>query len=556
MRLIRLQLSSSATRYLALLTQQFALDDIGIAEDLFALFRQNGAGLPTDEAITLLAEQLSKKTKVPQSLVSIQLKKRRQMLRELSSTTYFKALCLSCKAEPHKAVSRLLSTTQTFMRKRRAASCLSCNLRSGCAYGKQYGDVVTDITKVVDPKFNTMVDPNCPDKPEIEKFNEFAAEAMKMAQLDGDSAEGISAAATVAGGADFLEQEEKAEEQFDASGEFGADEDSRRDEEEADETNTIEDDGLDPDQDEEPVSFVGGASKTGSNKLTFTGTSFAKVQEDFVNRLSMSSLQLFELGRVLDGMLASELSGKFVPVETFDAEQRTRNIQTLSEMTSANLAEHAMPEILDAKVAKQELSITKHSKPTLAKSLLYILIDASGSMNTRVCDGNPHFLLTRAQTCASFAAALAMRVTSDAGIIHVRYFDGSLMDRFKASSKEEGKHIARMISRCNMWGGGTNISRAIQGAISDVAVMSSNQKLAKAEILLISDMDDSIDAGDRSRIVSTTGDGKTAPRLSVFDINAGRKHGNAHQVLKAIASKYFCVSPQNLDLSKLVQLVK
>lgn len=553
MRLIRKKLDTDVARYLAKQTVNFSLDDPGIAEDLFCLFRTKGSGLPTDERLGQIADEISKATKASKVLTTIHLKKRRQMLREVTESTYFKSLCLSEAKTPHRAVQRLFTTIRTFSRKRRQASCMTCSLRTGCAFGQQYGDKVTNIAHVVDPNLYLKVDPNCPDKPEIDSFNELAAEMNKLNNLNAGTTEGIAAAAGTTGGGAYLESEEKASAEFDSDPEF-AEEDDGADLEDEDDSDTIEDDGLDHEEDDVRLSGGGGASHGEDIRLSFTGRGFAAVNEKFVNNLSSASLQLFELGRVLDGLLAKELKGKFAPVEHHADEKKTKPLTTLSELAQVNLAEHAVPEVLDAKIGKGEVNVVKHAKPTEAKSLLYVLIDCSGSMSTMTCDGNPHMLLTRAQTAASFAAALCLRVTKDGGLLRFRYFSTYPLNMLHAASAEEGKTVARMIANCNMWGGGTSIDNALVQAVKDIEEETKRGALlAKAEVLLISDMDDSVD----DKVLAKFGDGKKAPRLSVLDINASkRKYGNAHSKLKAAATKYFCVSPSGLDLNKLVDLAK
>lgn len=562
MRLIRLTLKPTVRAYLAQLSKQHGLDDNDIAEDIFALFRQKGAGLPTDERIDALASALSAKAKASKLLTSIHLKKRRQMLRSLSETTYFKSLAVAEAARPHKAVARLLVTIDTFSRKRRQAACMSCNLKAACAFGQQYGAHVTNITQVYDSAHATKVHAQCPDKPSIDSFNRMAEEMQKMAGLTSETSEGLSAAAATPGGHQFLSEEEKAASQLGENGEFDDDEDASEDaeDEDADEDDPDSIEASDEDNLDDTGRVVGGGSYDPSarNRLSFTGGQFASTNEDFVNKLSVSALQLFELGRVLEGMLAKEIKGKFAPTNTFAADKKTKQLETLSEITSANLSEHASDDLLDARIAKQEVVVTKHQKPDTSRSCLYVLIDCSGSMHAQTCDGNPHMLLTRNQIAASFTAALIRRVVNDGGVVRFRYFSDHPMSLYSAEDKQSADYLSKLVCRCDASGGGTSIFNALFQAVRDVTNSKTQKSIfAKAEVLLISDMDDNITPKQEAELFSRYGDGKTKPKLNVFDINAStRKFGNAHNVLKKNATKYFCVSPTGLDLGKLVDLAK
>ncbi len=548
MRIIRLKLQPAVREVLEEITNRYSIEDTGFTEDLFSLFRFRGAGLPTDERLEQISEVYAKETKQFRGVVMMHMRKRRHTLTELSRLSLFKSLCIDSEDEPTVAVTRILQVFREFSRKRRQATCMSCHLRSKCDFGKQYGEVAADASRVIDPNYKTKVHEDCPDLPKIEASNQLYEELQKLKQMNPTTAQGQAMAKLTTGGEQFMEAVVKAAEAFEGDSSFSEERDGYQQ----------EDDDLEDQAENANPNFDGApAGKGNSGPGTHAGKHFAKVNEDFVRNLSAKSLQLFEMGRKLDEMLKAELGDKFKPTPEIANREQQKKIQESNEVTRVHSSQFALDDDhFDAKLVKRDMDVRTYEKPETKKHLLYVIIDESGSMNGAICDGNRYSFLTRMQVSNTLTGALCKRIGDDGGMMFVRYFSDNPGPMMQARKKNEFPVLLHDIINSDGNGGGTRIIRALQQAHADITT--SADLISKAEILLVSDMDDSFSPQDIAWIQQNLA--KTAVGnvpLNVLNVNAhGGSYGNAHDVLPKIANKYMQVNPKSLDLEGIVELVK
>jgi hypothetical protein len=550
MRIIRLKLKPAVSELLAEVSVMYSIEDVGFTEDLFSILRFKGAGLPNPERMEALAQAYTNSVPNAQlGLTLMQMRKRKHTLSDLAALPLFKSLALT--SEPHVAVRRLLQVFREFSRKRRQAACLGCRFLTKCDFGKQYGQVVGDITRVVDPNYGQKVHPSCPDLPAIAGINALYDEMQKFNQMNSATAQGQAVAALTPSGPEYLKALDAAEEEFEEDPQFSEEEDTSLNEA------TLLTDDLEEQAEKNGYDFESGnAGKGGVSRAgTHGGKHFAKTSETFVNQLSVQSLQLFELGRLLDSMLAAGLGDKFKPTQEISKRQDRKRLTESNEFTKISSSDHALPDDhLDAKFVKRDLTVHSFAKPEQKKHLLYVLVDESGSMRTQICDGNPHALLTRGQVATTLAGALCKRVGDDGGMMFLRFFSDSTGNLQAARTKTEFDTLLEDVVQADMNGGGTSIARALRTAHTDISQAS--DEVSKAEILLVTDMDDRF-SDIEARWIATTFTA-TGVKLNVLNVKAiGQpSYGNAHEVLRKVATKYLQVDGKSLNLQDIVQLVK
>jgi hypothetical protein len=549
MRIVRIKLKPAVSEILEQTSRKYGIEDSGFSEDLFCLFRSRGQGLPTDKRMETLADVYSKKGKlISKDMTLLHLRKRKHVLTELIGLAYFKSLCVDCKAQPHVAVTRLLQTFREFTIKRRQASCLSCQYLASCDFGKQYSQVAANISNVIDPDWKTKTNPLCPDLPNIEGANAMYDEIQKIKQLNPNSARGLTLAAITQGGNQFMEELQKAEEEF-------ADDESFAKEEDDDDATDSEEEFTD----EEGVNSMtsgdapggkGGSSGGGSH----TGRGFARVQEQFMKNLAVQNLQLFELGRQLDEALAGGIKGKFKPTQEISKNKKAKRISESAEVAHVDTTQHAMDDAaFDAKLAKRELTVSSYQKHEDKKHLLYCLKDISASMQAPVCPGNSRSFLTRNHVGNTLLAALCQRVDTEGGMMFARWFSDRPGAIHQAKKKPEFPALLKDIIDSDANGGGTSIIAALHIAHGDIT--SARDEIGKCEVLLVTDMDDTINPAEEAWIKEAFDPAKGI-KLNVLNCNSGSCYGNAHIVLKKVSNKMLTVDHTTLKLTDLVQLVK
>jgi hypothetical protein len=198
MRLVRLKLSKEICDLMKVVTRELALPDSGFGEDLFALLRLKGSGLPSKDRLLATAKRIAAKEQVPWQGVHLLMAKRKTLLEGIVKLPYFHGISVTQK-DLVFGVRRMLSTFRTLYLKTRQAQCLGCSLKSQCAFGQQYEKVASDITKVLDPDYQKKVHDNCPHLPEITSANQIAEASRQMHQALSSNNPGMNSVMNAAG---------------------------------------------------------------------------------------------------------------------------------------------------------------------------------------------------------------------------------------------------------------------------------------------------------------------------------------------------------------------
>ncbi len=530
MRIVRLSLDPKVSRLLEALSKEQGIDDVGFAEDIFSLMRLKGNGLPDKGRILAMSHYISLKGKVSQIGVSLLMGKRKMILERLSQLPYFKAL--SRQTDLVNSVTRLLVTFRSFYYKVRQAQCVSCHLKLQCDFGKQYGSTMSDITKVIDSDYQTKVHSDCPVLPEISVINQMDQAVQSMIVLSG-AQQAAMAAAAAKGGVPVLPL---AAVQAMAAFDPDAAEDTETDDPDPD---AFEDDY-------HPIRGAGAGKKSGYDNV-HTGQHICKVTEQFVKDVSQQQLAIFEIGRKFSLALSRRKDINFKPVPHIEHDQTQAHIKSESEVTQLVSSQHGLPdEVFEARLNKKQLVKREYTKPEDKKQLLYFLIDSSASMGGQLGSNSKWSLFTRGSLSCVFALSMLRKIKEDNGIMFVRFFEGEPGPLHKAEKISDFDTLAIVINRNNFGGGGTDIHCAVATAIRDISKADSDSELAKSEIIMVTDCEDSINGAAMKASL-----GKI--ELNVLDVSG---HSNAiNKELKLAATKYFKANEGAPDINKIVDLV-
>lgn len=529
MRIIRLKLKKEVQELLKVVSKESGIEDPGFAEDMFALLRLKGNGLPAKDKLMASAKRMAASVTPPMPWQGVHLlaSKRKMIMERLVTLPYFRAIAVT-QTDLVFAVRRLLQTFRTLYKKVRQAQCMSCTLKSQCAFGKQYGGVIADVTKVLDADYSKKVHADCPHLPEIGSVNQLAMAMKQMHDAIAAQQPGVGNLAQKAGvplqamsgtSATMVSQAPPLDEDTDPE---------------------------DASEDYEP-SYVSGSGSGRGDLPVHSGQHICQITESFVDKVSVSQLSVLELGKEFDVALANASNVDFKPVVEVEHDKQQQNIESVTDVTKLVASQHALPDkVFDAKLAKKALVKTQFRKPDGKKKMLFVLIDSSSSMNCQL-SSNGHGQLTRGVLASTFSLALARKVRKDDGLLYVRFFGGSPGMLMRSEDKDTYEQVCNAISLNSYGAGDTQIQRAVFTAIDDINAAGAREPLAKAEILVITD-------GDSYDIDSTTLIPKRgAIELSVLDVSGSGHTPNAE--LKKACNRYYKANEGAVDVKKLVELL-
>lgn len=283
--------------------------------------------------------------------------------------------------------------------------------------------------------------------------------------------------------------------------------------------------------------------------------------EEAVKRISMRSFVLSHLsGKMAETIEAN--SGVELE-DTQEPDRRKPDIRTVTDMEQIRLVPKGQlalreGDMLDKAVATGDIQYEQDRSPQQRRKLFYFLVDASGSMGATI--GANHLgLLTRSDLAASVAIALAHKQFKDNGLFFLRWFEGSPGALYRADDPAEFQHVCRMLAVCDANGGGTNIARAVKRAEQDIREGTEHGNIGKAEIVVISDGDDTSGDYDEWKAIAKdiglhyleVADYADQTEVEEYDPakhnNNSRQFGHTRMLFKAVASSFQIVDPANVD---------
>lgn len=548
MRLIRIKLKPDVTMYLRALCTRLKVNDLPFAEDLFAFAATSGNGLPDDARILVLADAYAKATNVHALTIKMLLRKRRQILSNFGKNPVFQYR-LQQKKHPRIITEEMLEHFIETFKKLRQSQCVTCQFCSICDFGKAYGTAVTSIHLVLDPKWDSKVHPECPERPNMDFMSQMEAAQHAIQEFAADPN------ATPSDPNDPALEEAK--KQIEAATEAAAQLQAMAAPDSSLAPSTLPRSVEDPWEDEDnAIGLVNNGATIPGVHPFFTATfsqAHVPVDLNIVSKIKLHNFILWDLSRKLGSKLIATGKGKYKPVADVTKDKSLEQIKSVSEVSRVVPKEHAQnDDVFQRKLINKQLNIVRSTAPNAKRHLQYILIDVSDSMNSCVGTQTPLWsVVTRGLLAATFTLALMELVETDGGIVFFRPFDGNVGPLRSARAPIEFSLLRKLVSVCRFNGMSTDIERAIRSAMEDITA--AKDELCDAEILLITDcgarISDDFVNGAKKLL------GKTS--LHVLDVaaNQDRFELAASNALKKMATNYFRVDASATMLDKLVTLV-
>lgn len=552
MRIIRLKIAQAVQTRLSFIARELRITDEHYMQDLYALTRLKGHGLPSDARVAALVDFLAKQPGQSKASAAFYVRKRVQVYRNTVKMPYFTSL--TGLTDPVHAVDRLLQNMLKLANKTREAQCKTCQLFATCQFGQQYAAAVTDITKVYDPDYARLVHEDCPSRPDMDRIHNFNVGLAAMAALmDPNNAEVTSAlskkAADDNGGGAPSFSEEELEELESRSDTEGNEED--------------EEDDIKPSTEEQEFipSATAIAGRGAGYDPTFTNSNFLQKQETLIEQLCNTGLSLFEIGKNLADLLGKSDSKLLIETKELAQEKKQDNMRSHSEAGKIVPSQHAMPsEVFDTKLAKKQLTVNREHKPEGKKHLLYFLVDSTGSMRTMLNQkygGRRNGFVSRASIATVVMIAMMKKIMDEKGIVFLRFFSGSAGPLIELRSEADFKHAIERMKNNNYDGSSTNIERALRTVYDDIITNSGD--ISRSEVLLVTDTEDHLEEKSLAALKATS-----TAKLNVLDVSGSAgahttyNYGGrepASKVLKKVADAYYAAAEGSVDLKKIVSLV-
>ena len=170
-------------------------------------------------------------------------------------------------------------------------------------------------------------------------------------------------------------------------------------------------------------------------------------------------------------------------------EVHVRPIANLSELPKIQTSEYLLPETYrHYRAAAKVSTIRERVRRVEKQQLLYMLIDASGSMQGEPMHQAGGVLMNR----------LKAVVSGDAQV-YVRFFDTKLREEHHASSPDAAKTLMREFQERNFSGDGTNITTSMKGAQARIEeLLKLGEALTRPELVIVTDGQDNVSDLDRS----------------------------------------------------------
>jgi uncharacterized protein with von Willebrand factor type A (vWA) domain len=164
-----------------------------------------------------------------------------------------------------------------------------------------------------------------------------------------------------------------------------------------------------------------------------------------------------------------------------DDEMTIKNIEDSNELLRVLPTEFIHDDdVFMQKFVKKELQIKDYQARRLKRQVLYLLIDVSGSMRG-----------SRNVYASGVALAFVRQAVTEGSTYFLRFFDHGIKQLNTVTNEKEAEKMMDTLIRQPYSGGGTSISNALRTAVKDIT--SDPEGFEKAEIMLITDGEDSVD---------------------------------------------------------------
>jgi len=182
---------------------------------------------------------------------------------------------------------------------------------------------------------------------------------------------------------------------------------------------------------------------------------------------------------------------------------RVREIRGFDELNSLRAEEYALPEDYRLmRIATRATSIRERAKRIDNKQLLYMIVDASGSMD------NPKRIN---KACGIVMNRLKAVVNEDAEL-YLAFFSRVLYDEHSAKNPSEARALMEIVEQKHFDGIGTAIAKCARLAAKRIEkMMEEDKSLTRPELAIVTDGEDSCDSMKREDF------GKTVVHAFIVD---------------------------------------
>lgn len=566
MRVIPVNLTSKALRAaLSDLRTTLRIPDRGYLEDLFCLIRRKGLGIPDAKLLQKICRDQAKSNGLSPALTLMMGKSRVRTLRTIVESTLFKQTYLA--QDPIGALKMYLHASISLGLSLQKTKCAMCNLNTSCKFYAKYKNLaLSSLNSASKSDVKLLVPDACPDKPTLDtsELNEAVPDPVAMGLSAGAAGGSINA-----GISSSLNQ--AAQTTANVYNPFDLTEDELVILTKADQL-AQKDSGL---LDKASVDAALTDSKyTGGGKLSayydadHTGIPAMSFNQVVIEQLSTSAAPFLTLAQKLEALVRSLSSTKFKPSPEITPKYKEKQIKQVSEAVGASMITHALPsDIFSAKVAKKDIHINKYEKPDERQKAFYIVLDFSISMHAELGRVGG-IALSRSAVASAFALAMLERVMSEGGVFFLRGFanapDSSMIYVNAKEPDAELRYAAarNYILACDYTGSGTRIDLAIETAAWDIdQAKGKNKLLSEAEIMLITDADDS--SLERPDIISSLRLQLKDVAMNVIDVAPLESYPDrflprvktAKAALESLSDNYHLAQHGALNLESLVNCV-
>lgn len=553
MRTIRLKLSGEVSEFLETFCERYGISDLPFVEDVYALVRTQGNGLPDKARSEKMADFYSVELKLIPLIAKAMINKRVQVLKNMATTAMFQFHAAGKSSlDDMEFTESLLHSFAKMHRKLRQSQCLTCHLLTQCEFGKQYSEKVRDITIVIDPDYEKKMHQDCPHEVEIEYQNQIAnaatfvnslgtpqgAQTLQLANQQSVAPTAFSpipAKQPILPAAAMLELLKWENEALKSQLEYDTD------------LTKFE---LEDNHDDSYVN--NNAGKFGHRYgVRHVGGNPVYLDDKFIDNIKVTQLCIFQLALKLEAQLSKNKKGAFKPTEELTKDKKFTNIKSVNDVTKVVKRELAdTDDVFMAKLRKKSLTKVQQIQQTGKRQLLYVLVDFSGSMLSYAGFSATLGFLNRAALAASFCIALSRRVCDDKGMIFARGFAGHTSELKTCKNEEQHRAFEQWVADSAFDGHSTRIYEALQVVYNDIKTHKG--EISKSEILLITDAEDQFSAKQITEMRSWFED---IP-LNVLDVVGGYGGQSAASAsLEELADSYLKIDPRQNTVAGMVDLV-
>jgi hypothetical protein len=174
------------------------------------------------------------------------------------------------------------------------------------------------------------------------------------------------------------------------------------------------------------------------------------------------------------------------PVEYPTRDIRFENMDSTEDLTRIVPEDLMDDDLMMAGIAQNDLHVMQPYATTVNRKRVYLLIDISQSMDTKMSDG-----LSRMTWAAGVAVKMLLMAEKGEAEFLLRFFDGNTHKLVRINTPDDARKLIAELMRIVASGGSTDITGAIRQAAKDIRT--AKLDIQTNNIMIISDAEDNLD---------------------------------------------------------------